>query len=105
MKRRLAALVPLGGGDQIRGHAVRRDRSEDCAHLPVELAGTVEFFHVDRYNAAATIQDNVLFGKIAYGQAQAVARASKLITEVLADLKIQPMIMLKELVIQECEAM
>src|SRR5690606_11574399 len=61
--------------------------------LPDEYADAVEFFHADRYNAAASIQDNVLFGKIAHGQAQAAARASKLITEVLADLHVRPLIM------------
>ena len=34
-------------------------------------ARRVEFFDPPRYNAAATIQDNILFGKVAYGQAQA----------------------------------
>ena len=77
----------LGVIDDALRQRILQARKLFAEELPDELAGTVEFFHADRYNAAATIQDNVLFGKIAYGQAQAVARASKLITEVLADLR------------------
>jgi ABC-type multidrug transport system fused ATPase/permease subunit len=83
----------LGVIDDALRQRILEARKLFAEELPDELRDTVEFFHADRYNAAATIQDNVLFGKIAYGQAQAVARASKLITEVLADLKIQPLIM------------
>ena len=54
--------------------------------LPAELEDAVAFFEADRYTAAASLQDNILFGKVAYGQAQAVERISDLIAEVLADL-------------------
>ena len=43
----------------------------------------VAFFERDRYNAAATIKDNILFGKVAYGQARAEARVGRLIAETL----------------------
>ena len=55
-------------------------------HLPAALAGSVAFFEVERYTAAASLQDNILFGKIAYGQAQAAERIGELITEVLDEL-------------------
>ena len=51
--------------------------------LPEELKGSVDFFDPERYNEAASIQDNILFGKVAYGQAQAEARIATLITEAL----------------------
>ena len=51
--------------------------------LPAALAGKIAFLDPDRYNAAASIQDNVLFGKVAYGQAQAVARIAELLGQVL----------------------
>ena len=54
--------------------------------LPEELTGAIAFFQADRYNAAGTLQDNILFGKIAYGQAQATERISDLIAEVLDEL-------------------
>jgi putative ABC transport system ATP-binding protein len=53
--------------------------------LPAALAGAVDFFDPDQYNDAASIQDNILFGKIAFGQAQAEARIATLITEALEE--------------------
>jgi ABC-type dipeptide/oligopeptide/nickel transport system ATPase subunit len=55
-------------------------------NLPPELQGSVAFFDAERYTAAASLQDNILFGKIAYGQAQANERIGELITEVLDEL-------------------
>jgi energy-coupling factor transporter ATP-binding protein EcfA2 len=54
--------------------------------LPADLAGAVAFFDPGRYTAGASVQDNVLFGKIAYGQAQATERISELMEEVLQEL-------------------
>jgi ABC-type multidrug transport system fused ATPase/permease subunit len=55
-------------------------------HLPPELRGSVAFFDAERYTSAASLQDNILFGKIAYGQAQASERIGELIGEVLDEL-------------------
>ncbi len=55
-------------------------------HLPTDLAGAVAFFSPEQYTVGASVQDNVLFGKIAYGQAQATEQISELIEEVLKDL-------------------
>ncbi len=60
--------------------AARRVFRQD---LPAGLKGAVDFFDPDRYNNAASIQDNILFGKVAYGQAQAEERIATLITEAL----------------------
>ncbi len=54
--------------------------------LPADLAGAVAFFDPERYTAGASLQDNVLFGKVAYGQAQAAERIADLIGEVLEEL-------------------
>jgi ABC-type multidrug transport system fused ATPase/permease subunit len=58
--------------------------------LPDSLRHAIEFFNSERYNAAASLQDNVLFGKVAYGQAQAAARIGGLIGEVLDALDLRP---------------
>jgi ABC-type multidrug transport system fused ATPase/permease subunit len=55
---------------------------------PTIKAG-VEFFSPDSYNAVATIQDNILFGKLAYGQAKAGPRVGKLIEEILNELSLR----------------
>jgi putative ABC transport system ATP-binding protein len=54
--------------------------------LPAELQDKVAFFDAERYSPAASLQDNILFGKIAYGQAQAADKISDLIRQVLDDL-------------------
>ena len=55
-------------------------------HLPAHHAGAIAFFDPAHYNEALTIQENVIFGKIAYGQAQAGQRIVELITELLDQL-------------------
>ena len=57
-----------------------------AANLPAPLRGSVEFYDFERYNSAATLQDNILFGRLIYGQAQADVRVGTLIAEVLAEL-------------------
>ena len=52
-------------------------------NLPEELKASVAFFSADAYNAAATLQDNILFGKVAYGQADSAARVGAVISDVL----------------------
>ena len=61
--------------------------------LPADLAGAVEFFDSKRYNAAATLQDNILFGKVIYGQAQSQARIAEMITETLEGLHLTEAVM------------
>ncbi len=61
--------------------------------LPEALAGSVEFFDAGRYNAAATLQDNILFGKLAYGQASGVDRVGALIGEVVDALDLRSAVM------------
>ena len=75
--------------EELRGRllAARRRFAED---LPASLRGSIQFFDADGYNAAASIQDNVLFGKVAYGQARAAERVKGLVTEVIDDLGLRP---------------
>ena len=42
----------------------------------------VEFFDVDRYSAALSVQDNILFGRVAYEQASAQGRVSALVRDI-----------------------
>jgi putative ABC transport system ATP-binding protein len=67
-------------------------RRHFAANLPRELAGAVEFFDPARYNSAASLQDNILFGKTVTGQAGAVERITALVREVLDDLGLRPMV-------------
>ncbi|MDH3737788.1 MAG: ABC transporter ATP-binding protein/permease [Alphaproteobacteria bacterium] len=68
-------------------------RDRFAAELPSELGGAVEFFDSDTYNAAAPLQDNILFGKLAYGQAEGPHRVGALIAETLDDLHLRGSVM------------
>ena len=58
-------------------------------HLPAQHRGAIAFFDPDQYNVASTIQENVIFGKIAYGQAQAAQRIAELLTGLLERLDLR----------------
>ena len=53
--------------------------------LPEDLKDAVEVFDPDEYNSVANIQDNILFGKIAYGQAHSSERVGELVSEVVRE--------------------
>ena len=72
--------------DEVIEERVLAARHAFAEHLPASLIGTVEFYDEERYNAASTLQDNVLFGRLVYGQAQAAERIGRLIAEVLDSL-------------------
>ena len=62
-------------------------------NLPPRHADAIAFFDPDVYNVAITIQENVIFGKIAYGQAQASQRMAELLTELLDKLELRTGVM------------
>jgi ABC-type iron transport system FetAB ATPase subunit len=64
-------------------------REAFAAGLPAELRGAVEFFDRERFNRAASVQDNILFGKIAYGQPAGAQRIAELIGRTLDDLGVR----------------
>ncbi len=51
--------------------------------LPAGLVGAVAFFDPNHVNPAASVQENILFGKVAYGQARAATRVAALLGEVV----------------------
>jgi putative ABC transport system ATP-binding protein len=53
------------------------------ADLPEAMRSQIEFFDAHGYNAAASLQDNVLFGKVAYGEAAAPSRIPAAVSAVL----------------------
>ena len=57
--------------------------------LPEQARSQIEFFDAEKYNAAASVQDNILFGKIAFGEADAPVRVPSLIAEVVDELSLR----------------
>ena len=55
-------------------------------NYPEDLAGAIAFYDPAAYNTAASIEDNVIFGRIASGIAEAPERIRALVLEILADL-------------------
>lgn len=61
-------------------------------NLPGNLRESIEFFDPDKYNSAASLQDNMLFGRIVAGQAEAVPRIGGLLRKVLDQLGLRPQV-------------
>ncbi|HWB48341.1 MAG TPA: ATP-binding cassette domain-containing protein [Stellaceae bacterium] len=59
------------------------------ADLPADAHGQIAFFDPAEYNAAASLQDNILFGKIAYGVSDATQRVPAVLGEVLDELSLR----------------
>jgi ABC-type multidrug transport system fused ATPase/permease subunit len=68
-----------------------------ATQLPPALQGAIEFFDRESYNSASSLLDNILFGKIAYGQAQANAKVNRMVAEVLGELGFRDDVMLSGL--------
>ncbi len=79
--RHRLGLIDAAMEERILG--ARRAFADD---LPANLRDAVEFYDFERYNSAATLQDNILFGRLVYGQAQAEARIGTLIAQVFNEL-------------------
>ncbi len=82
----------LGLIDEALEQRVVDARRHFARHLPSELRGAVEFFDPERYNGAASLQDNILFGKIVTGQAEAGPRIGALLRQVLDELGLRPLV-------------
>ena len=82
----------LGLMDEAFEARILEARAHFAKNLPAELRRGVEFFDAGRYNAAASLQDNILFGKVATGQAQAGSRIGSMLHEVLAELDMRPQV-------------
>ena len=87
-----AARHRLGLIDESFEARVLEARRHFAETLPEELQEAVEFFDPARYNSAATLQDNILFGKIVTGQAGAVERITQLVRELADELGLRTMV-------------
>ena len=58
-------------------------------NLPEDLQGTVEQFEQESYTAAASLQDNILFGKLAYGHARGTEEVGAAIADVVTMLELR----------------
>jgi putative ABC transport system ATP-binding protein len=82
----VAARDPLGLVDQGLRQRILQARQAFSENLPEALRGSVEFFDPGRYNAAASLQENLLFGSVLRDEADARERVHAVITRVLDEL-------------------
>ena len=85
----VAARDPLDLIDEKMQQRILEARRAFAAGLPEELRGSVEFFDPERYNAAASVQENVLFGTIVRGESGGRERVHAAITEALDELDLR----------------
>ena len=88
----IAAKHRLGLVDDALEARILEARRQFAANLPEDMHGAIEFFDPQRYNGAASLQDNILFGKIATGQADS-KRIGPLLRQVLEELSMRPMVL------------
>jgi putative ABC transport system ATP-binding protein len=74
--------------DLFRGRALRA-RASFRRYLPLQYADDVEFYDPDRYMKAAPILDNILFGRIGFGFANAQPKVYAIARAVLAELDLE----------------
>ncbi len=82
----IAARDPLSLLSEPLQQRILEARRNFAAGLPDQLRGSVEFFDPERYNAAASVQENVLFGTILRGEAGSRERVNAAMSEVLDEL-------------------
>ena len=78
--RAIKARHRLGVMDASMPERIMKARAEFRRRF--QDSDVVDFFDVDRYSAALSVQDNILFGRVAYEQASAQGRISALVRDI-----------------------
>ncbi|MDP6805252.1 MAG: cyclic nucleotide-binding domain-containing protein, partial [Rhodospirillales bacterium] len=85
----IAARHHVGLVDEAFSEKILEARGVFAERLPEELGGAVQFFDADAYNAASSIQDNILFGKLATDKAGSAEQVGALIADVIEALELR----------------
>ena len=83
----------LGLIDEARAERILAARRRIAERLERDDPGAVEFYRPDSYNAVASLQDNILFGRLAYGKAHAREIVGQAVTEVLDSLELRRIVL------------
>ena len=83
----------LGLVDETMETRILEARRLFASGLPQELRSAIEFFDPQRYNGAASLQDNILFGKIASSQAGGSGQIGALMRQILDELQLRPLVL------------
>ena len=88
----ISARHRLGLIDEALEARILEARRQFAEHLPAEMRGAIEFFDPGKFIGAASLQDNILFGKIVTGQAEGGVRIGRLLRQVLDELDMRPLV-------------
>ena len=79
----------LGQIDENDRAAILQARKIFAETLPEDRRGSIAFFDPEHFNASASIVDNILFGRVAYGQAQAQEKIGAVMADVIVQLNLR----------------
>ena len=83
----------LGLIDEALEGRILQARRWFAENLPADMRGAIAFFDPESYNSAASLQDNILFGKIATGQAGGAAQIGALMRQILDELHLRALVL------------
>jgi putative ABC transport system ATP-binding protein len=89
----VAATDRLGLIDAALQQRIVAARRRFAVNLPKPLRDAVEFFDAERYNAAAQVEQNILFGTIVSSEAEARQRVEAAMGEVLDELDLRGIVL------------
>lgn len=82
----VASQHAVGAIDADFQAAILRARELFAANLPPTLGNSVQFFDPTTYNGAASVHDNILFGKVVLSRKEQSEKLDQLVAEVLDEL-------------------
>jgi putative ABC transport system ATP-binding protein len=88
----ISARHRLGLVDEALEARILEARRQFAENLPAGMRGAIEFFDPGKFIGAASLQDNILFGKIVTGQAEGSARIGRLLRQILDELDLRPLV-------------
>lgn len=78
--------------DALEGRILQA-RRHFADNLPPDMRDAIAFFDPDAYNSAASLQDNILFGKIATSQAGGAVQIGALMRQILDELRLRSLVL------------
>jgi putative ABC transport system ATP-binding protein len=88
----ISARHRLGLIDEAFEARILEARRQFAGNLPEGMRGAIEFFDPGKFIGAASLQDNILFGKVVTGQAEGGLRIGRLIRQILDELQLRPLV-------------
>lgn len=79
----------LGHFNEAERDAILKARRIFAETLPAERRDAIAFFDPDQFTVSSSIVDNILFGRVAYGQAQAQEKIGRVIADVVEQMQLR----------------